>query len=233
MTTKLTAVIPARSGSKRLLNKNIKKLAGRPLIFHTLDSVVAQKCIQEIIFTTDSEEYANLVIREYGNSINCIIRPESFATDQTKVTKEVKRLIDDKIIKTEWFLVSLPTSPLFTHPHMREYLASWSKSLTPSFTCHEYDFSPLFAFSINKDNEWESLLAKNSPMVTGNTRSQDLKQFYRPNGAAYISKCNIFLNTNIFYSGAQPYIIDNELGTDIDNIHDFKIAETLLGINNE
>ena len=50
MTTKLTAVIPARSGSKRLLNKNIKKLAGRPLIFHTLDSVVAQKCIQEIIW---------------------------------------------------------------------------------------------------------------------------------------------------------------------------------------
>ena len=49
----ITAIVPARSGSKRLPGKNIKKLAGRPLIFYTIDSVLGHKEISEIIFTTD------------------------------------------------------------------------------------------------------------------------------------------------------------------------------------
>ena len=59
----ITAVIPARSGSKRLPVKNVRKLAGRPLVFYTLDSVLGHSEITKIIFTTDSEEYINLPFR--------------------------------------------------------------------------------------------------------------------------------------------------------------------------
>ena len=47
----ITAVIPARSGSKRLPGKNVRKLAGRPLVFYTLDSVLGHSEITKIIFT--------------------------------------------------------------------------------------------------------------------------------------------------------------------------------------
>ena len=65
----ITAVIPARSGSKRLPDKNIKKLLGRPLVFYTIDSVLDHNEITKIIFTTDSQHYIDLVKQEYGDRI--------------------------------------------------------------------------------------------------------------------------------------------------------------------
>ena len=57
----ITAIIPARSGSKRLKNKNIRPLAGKPLIFHTLDAVIGHPQVEKIVFTSDSDTYRNLV----------------------------------------------------------------------------------------------------------------------------------------------------------------------------
>ena len=225
---RITAIIPARSGSKRLPNKNIRDLGGRPLLFHTIDAVLDHEVITEVIFTTDSKEYIDLVRSEYGQAVNCVHRPEEFAADTTKVTAEVNRLITDDKIRTEWFLVSLPTSPLFDHSNMRNFLDNWRNKRVATFTCHEYDFSPLFAFSINEHNKWEGLLGEDSPMTTGMTRSQDLKKYYRPNGAGYICSRQSFLNTNIFYADAEPYKIDPILGTDIDNLSDFQKAEYIL-----
>lgn len=225
---KITAIIPARSGSKRLPNKNVRNLGGRPLLFYSLDSVLNHEVIKEVIFTTDSEEYIDIVRSEYGEALEYVHRPDSYADDTAKVTMEVNRLITEHKVSTEWFLVSLPTSPLFGHSDMYQFLQSWQERKVPKFTCHEYDFSPLFAFSIGKNNSWEGLIGENSPMVTGMTRSQDLKKFYRPNGAGYICTCANFLKTNIFYSDAEPYEIDPILGTDIDNLFDFQQAEYIL-----
>ena len=86
---------------------------------------------------------------------------------------------------------------------------------------------------INEHNNWEGLLGENSPMYTGMTRSQDLKKFYRPNGAGYICNCKQFLKTNIFYSNAEPFEIDSVLGTDIDNLSDFRKAEYFLEHKND
>lgn len=233
MDKKITAIVPARSGSKRLANKNIRLLAGRPLLFHSLDSVLNHEVVNEIIFTTDSEEYIDLVHAEYGSSVTSVHRPAEYAADKTKVTEEVSRLITENKVRTEWFLLSLPTSPLFDHLNMRLFLRSWQLKNVAKFTCHEYDFSPLFAFSINEQNNWEGLLRENSPMCTGKTRSQDLKQFYRPNGAGYICNCKKFLQTNILYSDAEPFEIEPLLGTDIDNLYDFNKAEYFLEHKND
>lgn len=233
MIDQITAIVPARSGSKRLVNKNIRLLAGRPLLFHSLDSVLSHEVVKETIFTTDSEEYIDLVRAEYGSAVTCVHRPIQYAADTTKVTEEVNRLITENKVRTEWFLLSLPTSPLFDHLNMRLFLRSWQHKKVAKFTCHEYDFSPLFAFSINEHNNWEGLLGENSPMYTGMTRSQDLKKFYRPNGAGYICNCKQFLKTNIFYSNAEPFEIDPVLGTDIDNLSDFRKAEYFLEHKND
>ena len=59
---KIIAVIPARSGSKGLPNKNIKELAGKPLIAYSIMAAQKTKLIDRIIVSTDSEEYASLAI---------------------------------------------------------------------------------------------------------------------------------------------------------------------------
>ena len=60
----IIGVVPARSGSKRLPSKNIKLLAGKPLIFHTIDFLL-EVGVPKVIFTSDSQKYFNLVEKQY------------------------------------------------------------------------------------------------------------------------------------------------------------------------
>ena len=59
----MLAIIPAKSFSKRLPNKNIKKLAGKPLIFHTIKSALKSKSITRVIVSTDSKKIAKIAIQ--------------------------------------------------------------------------------------------------------------------------------------------------------------------------
>lgn len=73
------AVIPARSGSKSVVNKNIRDFNGKPMLAHSIEHAKASKYINRIILSTDSQEYA-LIGQEYGAEIP-FIRPEEYATD--------------------------------------------------------------------------------------------------------------------------------------------------------
>ena len=57
----ITFIVPARGGSQRLKNKNIKELNGKPLIFYTIESLLNHKLISRVIFTSDSRQYCDLV----------------------------------------------------------------------------------------------------------------------------------------------------------------------------
>ena len=122
----ITAIIPARSGSKRLPNKNIKMLANKPLIFHTINSVLNHPEITRILFTTDSKEYINLVKAEYDDKLFYEHRPSEYATDNTKVYDELKRLIKNGLIETQWYMLCLPTCPLRNNEIVRDFLDCWN-----------------------------------------------------------------------------------------------------------
>ena len=228
----ITAIVPARSGSKRLPGKNIKQLSGRPLIFHTLDALLGHELISEVLFTTDSDEYRRLVSDEYLNRVRCILRPTGFATDKTKVYEEVRRLYEVGEIKTKWYMLCLPTCPLRNNAVVADMLEEWKKSRQPVFSGVEYDFPVLFAFTLNEKSEW-SPLWENSPMLTGNTRSQDIPKTYRPNGAMYLQHVDNLVN-NTLYENARVYLMDRQKSVDIDSELDFKLCEIILsegGIN--
>ena len=63
-------VIPARSGSKGIKNKNIKIIKGKPLFFHTIDYAKKSKIVDNIILSTDSKKYAKMAER-YGLEVTC------------------------------------------------------------------------------------------------------------------------------------------------------------------
>ena len=223
----ITAIVPARSGSKRLPGKNIKLLAGRPLIFHTLDAVLDHEFISKVIFTTDSDHYIELVESEYGQRVTIEKRPDAYAMDTTKVHDEILRLLVSGMLQTDWFMLCLPTAPLRNHVTVNRLLKSWSCEKIPLFSASEYSFPVQFAFDINKDGTWSPML-KDSPMISGATRSQDIPKRYRPNGAIYLNTTKNLKNAPTFYIGAKPFMISDTESTDIDAEVDFLLAEKLI-----
>ena len=222
----ITAIVPARSGSKRLAGKNIKLLAGRPLIFYTLDALVDQDLIPEVLFTTDSEEYLELVKNEYGNKVRCILRPTAFARDTSKVYDEVRRLFADGEVKTDWYMLCLPTCPLRNNEVVSSIIRRWEMKQEPQFTGVEYSFPVQFAFKVDNETRWIPLFDE-SPMMTGKTRSQDIPMMYRPNGAVYLQRKRN-LNQPSIYTNAKFFAMSKEQSIDVDTELDLRICELII-----
>ena len=111
---KYTAIVPARSGSKRIRDKNITMLAGKPLVVWTLEACVNVEKIDSVIISTDSKEYWDLV-NEYISSdkLKLDFREQEDAGDQVKIFDYIKYK-SDKIFfnNSEVFILALPTVPL-------------------------------------------------------------------------------------------------------------------------
>lgn len=227
MKKNIKAVVPARSGSKRLKNKNMRLLNGRPLLFYTIDSLIGHDEIREIIFTTDSRDYIDAVNLEYGNRVRVEQRPETYASDATKVKDEVERLEAAGVLDTEWFMLCLPTSPLRDFKIVKEVLDSWKSDGRARFTACAYDFPTQFAFDIDLKGDWKSNDPQ-SPMITGNTRSQDIPVRYRPNGALYLQRTETLQINKTFYVDARPVLMSSVDSIDVDSELDFKLVEIIL-----
>lgn len=83
----LLAIIPARAGSKRIPNKNIRKFSGKPLIVHTIKHALSASYIDRVIVDTDSEEIAKIAI-ENGVEVP-FLRPPELAQDESQVIDNI------------------------------------------------------------------------------------------------------------------------------------------------
>ncbi len=226
-----TAVVPARSGSKRLPHKNIKLLGGKPLLVWTLEACVGSKKVDTVIFSTDSQEYWNLA-REYVRSDKLVLdyRDPEEAGDTVKIFNYLKDG-REKIFgrRTGAFLLTLPTVPLRKSHHIDEAIAQFEREKNPVFSATTYGFPISFAFYGQVNGGWSPVFS-DSPMITGNTRSQNQKEAFHPNGAIYVRAISDLANPELktLYDGASPYFMDRTSSIDIDREVDFKIAEALL-----
>jgi len=227
----ITAFVPARSGSKRLPNKNVRKLAGKPLVLWTLEACMNSDQIDEVIFSTDSKDYWELA-KSHFNSSKLVLddRSEEEAGDKVKIFDYLKSLTD-KIFgdRSGQFLMALPTMPLRTSDHVNEAIKLSEELGKGVFSAIEYDFAISFAFTAEGEDEWKPLFDE-SPMLTGNTRSQDQITAYHPNGAIYLRDIEDLRSAELktIYQGCAPFIMEKSLSVDIDTIEDFKLAEALL-----
>jgi len=225
------AFVPARSGSKRLPHKNVRPLLGKPLAVHTLEAFVSLDEIDQVIFSTDSIEYWDIV-RESVRSEKLILdhRDPDNAGDEVKIFDYLKSNAS-KIFSNvnDNFILGLPTSPLRQGHHILDALNLYFELRRPIFSASTYNFHLSFAFYLDATHGWLPVLDEN-PMVTGQTRSQDQRVFYRPNGAICIRKVKDLFNPCLqtIYSGALPYIMSKESSVDVDDEHDFDFVESLL-----
>jgi CMP-N,N'-diacetyllegionaminic acid synthase len=119
--------------------------------------------------------------------------------------------------------------PLRTSQHIDHAIKYENHKECGVFSAVEYDAPVSFAFSIDSENSWSPLL-NTSPMITGNTRSQEQVNYYHPNGAIYIKSLQDMRKheTCTFYQDSLPFLMKKSESVDIDTEFDFYLAERLL-----
>lgn len=220
------AIIPARSGSKGLPNKNILPLNGKPLIGYTIEAALQSGCFHTVMVSTDSEEYA-AVAKSYGAEVP-FLRSEKTSTDQAGSWDVVKEVLEKYGIMGEYFdSVALlqPTSPFRKGQDIQNaYGVFERKNASSVISVCETDHPAQWCFTLDAENS----MADFAKSPYKDKRRQELPKTYRENGAIYIVKTQDFIRGQDVYENCFAYKMNKGASLDIDDANDFKIAEVLI-----
>lgn len=220
------AIIPARSGSKGLKNKNIMELNGMPLLAYSIKAALESGKFSHVMVSTDSKEYAEIA-KKYGAEVP-FLRDEISSSDSASswdVVKEVLNKYEDLGITFDTVTLLQPTSPLRTEVDIcnAHNLFSKKKATSVISVC-ETEHSPLWCNVLS-----DSLCMDGFLNNKNNSQRQKLDTYYRINGSIYIVDVKYFLSgKNIYDSGSYAYIMPINRSVDIDTKVDFIIAEALI-----
>jgi N-acylneuraminate cytidylyltransferase len=223
MADKFLGIIPARSGSKGLPNKNIKLLKGKPLLAWTIEEALSSKYLEQVIVSTDSSEIAQIAIN-YGALVP-FLRPKNLATDESPTVDTVLDLIK-KLPNYDYVVLLQPTSPLRTVEDIDSAIdiMTTAKAKALVSVC-ESDESPYWMYKMNANNILSPLVEATESI----SRRQDLPKSYTVNGAIYVAHTDYLLKNKSFF-GAETlgYVMEKEKSFDIDSADDFKEVEMII-----
>ena len=221
------AIIPARSGSKGLPDKNIKLLSGKPLFAYSIEAAKESGLFEEILVSTDSAEYAQIA-KEWGADVP-FLRSSETSTDSASSWDAVKEAVTNyRRLGKEFDTITLlqPTSPLRMAQDIEEgYRLLEEKEARAVVSVCETDHSPLWSNTLPEDHSMAGFIrdeVKNRPR-------QELPSYYRINGALYILRTKVLEDiAGLYGPGCYAYVMPKERSVDIDTALDFKIAEILF-----
>ena len=223
---KVTALIPARGGSKGIKNKNIKILNSHPLIYWTINAALNAKYIDKVVVSTDSNRIAK-ISEKYGAIIPGL-RPKKHSKDNSSTESVIEHYINNWSTKNEETIILLqPTSPI-----RKKNLIDSSIS---KFFDGCYD-SLLSITQVQNHFIWKTNNYKTIPLydINNRLRKQDISKedhIYFENGSIYIFDINKFKKfKNRLFGKIGHIIIDKKESIDIDSSEDFKIASNIMKI---
>jgi len=216
------ALITARGGSKGIPRKNIKAIAGKPLICWTIEAALRSSLLNAVVVSTDDLEIAELA-RQAGAQVP-FMRPAELAQDQTPGLDPVLHALD-QLPQYDSVLLLQPTSPLRTTDDIDGCLNLVMREKAQSVvSVSETETHPYWTYRLNADQTMVRLLD-----VAPVARRQDLPAFFSLNGAMYFAEANWLRNSRSFV-GAETlaYVMSKEHSVDLDTPLDWKFAELLL-----
>lgn len=222
------AIIPARSGSKGLIDKNIKELNHKPLLAYTIEAAKKSGLFETIHVSTDSEKYSKIA-ENYGAD-QPFLRHANNSADASSTWDAVREVIEnyEDIGKVYDIVVLLqPTSPLRTSEDIQgAYSLFQNMHAKTVVSVTEVDHPIQWCFTLDETKSMKSF----AESAYKNSRRQDLQKHYRENGAIYIIRTKDIMNPEFeFYnSDCYAYIMDRSKSIDIDSLLDFKIAEIIM-----
>lgn len=212
------AIIPARGGSKRIKNKNIKLFCGKPIIAYAINVAIESKIFDRVIVSTNSNQIKNIA-RESGAEVPSL-RPnnlsDDFATTLDVMSYEVKnlKLKDDDVVCCIY-----PTTPLLDSSFLKAGLKKLKKD-SYCFSACLFHSHPLRGFYI-RDKKLH-LLNKNFI----NFRTQDMENVYFDAGQFYFGYAKTFADKKPIFSEDSTLIVLPEINVvDINTQNDWEIAE--------
>jgi N-acylneuraminate cytidylyltransferase len=230
----IVALIPARSGSKGIIHKNIKLYKNKPLIAHSIEIALQSKYINDVYLSTDSNEYANIGI-EYGAKI--IIRPPEISHDfspDIDVFKHFLQNIDESYTKIPDIIIHLrPTYPNRSLDLLNKSIEIFIKNYNDYDSLRsviKIDKTPYKMYFIDNNNNNNNLIPfiKEHPVLQEpyNQARQNFPETYLHNGCIDIIKTSCIIQNNLL-SGHKiyPFIMEPSESNDIDTIQDFIISE--------
>lgn len=225
---KRIAIIPIRSGSRGLKNKNILPLNGKPLVAHSIEAALDSHKFDKVFVSTDSQEYA-LVSQKYGADVS-FLRTKQTATDTASTWDVVREVLGRFEEENEYYdevMLLQATSPLRSVDDIKSSIdLYYNKKALSVESVTEMEHSPLWSNILPPDGNMDHFF--NSEYCS--LPRQLLPKYYRENGAIYFFNRDILKkkDNEMFLKGCYAYIMPNIRSIDIDTEMDFFLAEEYL-----
>lgn len=216
----VTAIIPARGGSKGIPRKNVKELDGKPLIAYIIETALDVGEIDRVIVSTDDEEIAD-VAKKYGADVP-FIRPEGLARDETPTLPVLQHVIQQlgEDHKPDIVVLLYATSPLVGAERVSEAIAMLKDGGFDSVLSVVEDRKHYW---IKTNGSYERLY----PKVLKNR--QLVKPLFKENGAIYVCKRGLLMEDDEIVGGNVGLLVmEEDESIDIDELLDFEITEFLM-----
>ena len=222
----VVAIIPARSGSKTVAHKNIKLLAGHPLIAYSIASAQLSKSIGRIIVSTDSEHYAEIA-RKYGAEVP-FIRPAELSSDKSGdrefLVHAMEWMEESEAIRPEYWVHLRPTTPLREPEIIDEAIELFleSQSSTSLRSAHPAPESPMKWF-VKAGANFRGIVDTD----VSNLPKEAFKQVYIPDGYVDILRMSVVMSKASIH-GENMLGFVSPVSNEVDSIEEFQYIEYQL-----
>ncbi|RJP55289.1 MAG: acylneuraminate cytidylyltransferase family protein [Anaerolineaceae bacterium] len=221
---RVLGIIPARGGSKGVPRKNIREVAGKPLIAYSIMAAQSSRLLTRCIVSTDDTETA-----EISAALGCEVmeRPAELAQDDTPTVSVVKHIFERLESEDELFdygLVLQPTSPLRTGLDIDSALQALFQSDADSIVSvyQVSDHHPARMYKLNN-----GLLTPLDEKFAS-ARRQELPPIYHRNGAIYAFRRSLLDKDTLLGNRILPYIMEEDRSLNIDTEYDLVLADFVL-----
>jgi len=222
-------IIPARGGSKRIVNKNLYNLCGRPLIKYPIDAARNSELVDRVIVSTDSIDIAEIA-KEIGAEVP-FIRPNELALDNSPEwlvwRHALKFLSENENVKVDGLVVIPPTAPLRNIQDINDCIDEYEKGAVDIvITVSNSHRNPYFNMITNDSRGYCSLVITPKDNIS---HRQDTPQVFDITTVAYVA-CPEFVQrfNSLFEGKVRSVLIPTERALDIDTLFDFQVAECLM-----
>jgi CMP-N,N'-diacetyllegionaminic acid synthase len=231
---KVLGVVTARGGSKGLPGKNLRPLAGKPLIAHTIDTARDSHAFDRLILTTD-----DAAIADAGRARGCevpFMRPAEFARDETPhlpvLQHAVGWLRDHERYEPDAVMILQPTSPLRRVQDIRDSIGMLERSGADSVVSVSEvpaHYNPMRTLRVD-DAQRASLFVTGEPVRRRINRRQDMPQAWTMNGAIYLFRTSVLraAEPSLYGDRTAAYVMPSMYGISIDSLDDWEEVTRIL-----
>lgn len=225
----IVAIIPARSGSKGVPNKNIKQINGIPLIAFSIAVAKKSSLIDRVIVSTDSIEYAEIAL-EYGAEVP-FMRPNEISGDNAIDNQFIEHAInwfeENENYLPRFFAHLRPTTPIRSPKVIDEAIKGFiGSSYTALRSCHKMSESSYKTFEI-EDNQLKCLFNGSFEIESANQSRQSYPTTYNANGYIDIIRTSLVKNQGLIH-GDRVQAFITEPTYELDEASDFELLEYIV-----